>query len=123
MSNNIYKNNENDETAVAVLTWNTTRKRSVYNPMDLPNLRTSSGTGGDGFKYFNNFTNSYERPRSLIVVLRNKLQALTLETRSASLSSSSSSPKNNNNNPNRKLPAHLRHHQYLNGGNGYSVSI
>ena len=118
----LYNNNnsENDE-VLAVITWNTTRKRSVYNPTDLPNLRTSSGRG-DGFKYFNNFTNSYERPRSLIVVLRNKLQALTLETRSASLSSSSS-PKNNNNNPNRKLPAHLRHHQYLNGGNGYSVSI
>ena len=113
----LYNNNnsENDE-VLAVITWNTTRKRSVYNPTDLPNLRTSSGRG-DGFKYFNNFTNSYERPRSLIVVPRSKLSALTLETRSAAVSTSS---KNNPNN--RKLPAHLRHHQYLNGGDGFSIA-
>ena len=116
----LYNNNNEKEADenLLVITWNTTRKRSVYNPKELQNLRTSSGTGDDGFKYFNNFTNAYERPRSLVVIPKSKLSALAPETRSAS---SSTSSKNNNNNNNRRVPAHLRLHRILNGGPGFSL--
>lgn len=113
----IYNNNNNDEEIVAVLTWNSTRKTSVYNPIDLQYMRKSSGNG-TGFKYYNSHRDTYEFPRSVTLIPKSKLTAI--ETKSASITSSKN---NDNNNNNKRVPAHLRLHQILSGGPGFSVRV
>ena len=113
-------NNNNNEEMIAVLTWNSTRKTSVYSPMDLQYMRKSSGNG-TGFKYYNSHRDTYEFPRQISLIPKKKLEAI--QTRSASIAASSGNknkdPTTTNNN--KRVPAHLRNHILYGGGPGYSI--
>ena len=119
---NLYNNNNENNEMIAVLSWNSTFKTSTYSPSELRALRRPSGNG-TGYKYYNYHRDVYEFPRSISLVSKKKLESI--QTRSASIAASSGNknkdPTTKNNN-NRLTPAHLRLHQILRGGPGYSIS-
>jgi hypothetical protein len=119
----LYNNNKNnDEEILAVLSWNSTFKTSTYSPSDLRYMRKPSGNGS-GYLYYNSHRDRYEFPRQISLISKKKLEAL--QTRSASLAQGNKKVVDDNNNINnnrrRVMPAHLRLHQILSGGPGYSI--
>jgi hypothetical protein len=57
--------NPPEEEPNVVISWSTTMKKSVYSVKDLVNLRKRRTDGELGYDYYNNFTDRYERPRSI----------------------------------------------------------
>lgn len=75
-----YNNNNDKDDVVVLLTWNSTPFRpTTYSPTELQHLRQSSGNG-TGFKYFNPTTSNYERPRSMTVVPKKKLEDIQIRS-------------------------------------------
>ncbi len=102
--------NNNNQEMVAVLEWNalrTSKKTTAYSPGDLEYMRKPAPISGTGYVYYNPHRDTYEKPRSITVIPKSKIEAL--QTRSASLGSKVSDNDS-------VLPANLRLHEVFNSG-------
>jgi hypothetical protein len=114
----VYSNNNESQEMVAVLSWSSTLKTSVYTPSEMQALRRPSGKG-TGYKYYNYHRDTYEFPRQITIAPKRILEAI--QTLSASIASGANRDKKTTTPNSRKIPAHLRLHQIMRGGDGYSI--
>ncbi len=117
-------NNSNKEEMVALLTWTSTRKVSVFSPLELEALRRPAPIPGTGHVFYNVYRDTYEKPTAISILPKRKIEA-ALQTRSASLGKKTDTSSDNGSGLS-SVPVNVRLHQlYENNtrfvGRGFSV--
>ncbi len=125
----LYSNkNQQEEEMVAVLEWNalrTSKRTTAYSLNELEALKRPAPIPGTGYVYYNPHRDTYEKPRSINVLPKAKLEAIQTQTRSASLGKKTDTSSDNGSGLS-SVPVNVRLHQlYENNtrfvGLGFSV--